>query len=163
MTPQDTSKAAFASLQEQLSGLRAEVYEHIATAPTGGLTCEEVETIMKGKHQTISARVCELHRMGMIKDSGVRRMTKGKRKAIVWVPTESYEVGDVQRRARGTPEEDKLLPLIRIVEERYAHCMQRASWYDEGIAGDRSVCIENEGFARFLKTVLDILHQAQGE
>jgi Mn-dependent DtxR family transcriptional regulator len=49
-----------------------------------GLTCAEVEERLSLAHQTASARINELARMGVIKDSGERRLTPSGRAAIVW-------------------------------------------------------------------------------
>jgi predicted transcriptional regulator len=66
--------------------LAHEVLKTLA-AHRGGLTCDEIEQLMNGRHQTISARVNELRDKGWIKDSGVKRRTRSGRRAIVWVPT----------------------------------------------------------------------------
>lgn len=47
-------------------------------------TCDEVEVIMQCTHQSISASINALMKAGKIHDSGVRRLTRSARKAIVW-------------------------------------------------------------------------------
>lgn len=86
-----TSQQAAESISN-VGKLAYKVLINIATTK-GGLTCDEVESLMNGKHQTISARVNELRDKGWIKDSGVRRPTRSGRKAIVWVP--SYQQGQL--------------------------------------------------------------------
>lgn len=50
----------------------------------GALTAEEAQHILKGKHQTISARINELRDTGWIVDAGRTRKTTSGREAIVW-------------------------------------------------------------------------------
>lgn len=91
MTTQETSLEAFASIQGNLEGMREIVYELIATDPTGGMTCDECELASGGRHQTVSARIYDLRRSGLIKDSSVRRNTRSGRSAIVWCAIEASE------------------------------------------------------------------------
>lgn len=49
-----------------------------------GATCDELELTLALSHQTCSARVREMARRGMIKDSGRTRPTRTGRQAIVW-------------------------------------------------------------------------------
>lgn len=51
----------------------------------GGITCDEVECLIDGKHQTVSARFYDLHSAGVIVDSGEKRFTRSGRSATVWV------------------------------------------------------------------------------
>jgi Fic family protein len=88
----DTSEAAAAAIQPHLSALQAEILETIKRhdqmvwlgLPWPGLTCDEIEQILDMKHQTVSARILELRRKGLIEDSGERRKTRSGRKAVVW-------------------------------------------------------------------------------
>jgi hypothetical protein len=50
----------------------------------GGMTTEEIERTLQGKHQTVSPRVTELRDAGWIYDSGHRRKTSSTNEAIVW-------------------------------------------------------------------------------
>jgi predicted transcriptional regulator len=81
-----TSRGAAESLIN-VSKLASEVFTEIMSEPKG-MTCDEVELLMDGRHQTISARVNELRDKGWIKDSGRKRKTRSGRQAIVWIPTE---------------------------------------------------------------------------
>ena len=89
--PNDTSNAAAASLDpDHLGRLARRVYDEISYAAaegSAGLTCDQVEQLLSGSHQTISARVNELRDKGYIVDSGVRRPTRSGRKAAVWRPS----------------------------------------------------------------------------
>jgi predicted transcriptional regulator len=78
----DTSIEAAESMEEKAPALRAQCLTHIVDQ--GGLTCSELEEMLNGRHQTISARVWELRQRGFIRDSGLRRKTASGRKAIVW-------------------------------------------------------------------------------
>lgn len=80
----DTSKEAADAILPRVGTLQAMVLELIQ-ASRGGLTCDQVEAQMGGKHQTVSARVYELKNKGLIMDSGRRRLTRSGRKAVVWV------------------------------------------------------------------------------
>ena len=77
-----TSKDAARSMRPITSRLRTRVYSVIWGAQ--GLTCSEVEERLSLSHQTASARIHELARMELIKDSGERRLTPSGRAAIVW-------------------------------------------------------------------------------
>lgn len=93
----DTSQEAAASIEPHLTELQMRVLECIARAKSRfsfsvhracerhpGLTCQEVETKTGLDHQTVSPRILELRRMGLIEDSGHRRKTRSGRNAIVW-------------------------------------------------------------------------------
>lgn len=79
-----TSHEAGASLPGIVGDAR-KVFDEIVLG--GGLTCDQVEQKMNRSHQTISARVNQLRDKGWIVDSGLRRLTRSGRKAIVWRPT----------------------------------------------------------------------------
>ena len=86
-----TSNEAAASLDpDHLGRLARRVYDEISYAVANGgtgLTCDQVEQIVGGSHQTVSARVNELRDKGYIVDSGARRPTRSGRKATVWRPS----------------------------------------------------------------------------
>ena len=64
-----------------------------------GLTCEEIETALSLRHQSASARVCELHKAGSIANSGRKRKTKSGCMAVVYVVTAPGFWLDVSARA----------------------------------------------------------------
>lgn len=86
----DTSQAAAASVDA--ASLRAEVFSVIDSSGAYGATCDEVEAALGMRHQTASARVYELAGKGgklkkcepRIADTGRRRLTRARRKAVVW-------------------------------------------------------------------------------
>ena len=54
-----------------------------------GLTCDQLETMTKRSHQTVSASLYHIRKKGLIADSGERRPTRSGRQAIVWVTTDN--------------------------------------------------------------------------
>lgn len=86
----DTAAEAAESVLHQVGSLAEQCWDRIRSAYMqghGGLTCDELESQMGGRHQTISPRVNELRDNGWIVDSGERRRTRSGRRAIVWRPT----------------------------------------------------------------------------
>jgi predicted transcriptional regulator len=79
-----TSRDAAKSIEDVAGKLRRAVFKVIWESK--GMTCDEVEVALGMRHQTASARVCELHQKGHIIDSGKRRPTRSGRDAIVWAP-----------------------------------------------------------------------------
>jgi hypothetical protein len=82
----DTSAQAAASLPN-IAGMALQCFDEIALA--GGLTVDQLEFLLNGRHQTISARVNDLVNKGWVVDSGKRRKTRSNRNAIVWVVSEA--------------------------------------------------------------------------
>ena len=83
----ETSKAAAESIAEAAPAIRKRIHERIAES-LNGMTCDEVEAAMGLSHQTASARVHELRKLGMLLDVGEKRPTRSGRNATVW-----YAVG----------------------------------------------------------------------
>lgn len=85
-----TSKEAAESLTpETLRGLRLRVYDLIAarTAKGIGTTSDDAEIAMGMRHQTISARVHELARGGLIEGRGRRTTRSGRSAVSYWAVT----------------------------------------------------------------------------
>lgn len=80
----DTSVAAARLIAPHLGRLEAQVLACIAQA-SDGRTCDEVEVVLEMSHQTCSARIRGLARLGKIKDSGRRLLTRSGRTAAVWI------------------------------------------------------------------------------
>lgn len=80
----DTSKAAADSIEPHAPTLRDRILDAIRVA-ADGLTCDEVEVLLDLRHQTASARLRELVRLGAVVDSGRRRPTRTGRNATVLV------------------------------------------------------------------------------
>ena len=83
----DTSREAAESMALDAKHLRAVVYRHILGSGSVGMTCDRVEEIMDGRHQTISARIRELVNEGRIVDTGKRKPTRSGRQARIYVAT----------------------------------------------------------------------------
>mgnify|MGYP001814868200 CR=1 FL=1 len=86
----DTSRAAADSMADSVGPLAQRCFDEIMVVFRNegvGLTCDQIEQLVDGRHQTISARVNELRDKGWIMDSGNRRKTRSGRPAIVWKPT----------------------------------------------------------------------------
>ena len=54
----------------------------------GGLTCDELELLLGGTHQSISSAVNYAEEHGWIRDSAIRRKTRSGSQAIVYEPTD---------------------------------------------------------------------------
>lgn len=83
----DTSEDAAASMVVGAKAMQAIVRRHLIAAERRdppGHTCDELEVITGGRHQSVSARVRELVLAGIAYDSAVRRLTRSGRKAVVW-------------------------------------------------------------------------------
>lgn len=55
----------------------------------GGFTCDEMETHLRGSHQSISSAVNWCENAGWIRDTGHRRRTRSGAEAIVYEPTQT--------------------------------------------------------------------------
>lgn len=55
----------------------------------GGMTVDQIEQTINRSHQSVSARVNELRNKGWIVDSGRKRLTRSRRSAIIWVPSQA--------------------------------------------------------------------------
>ena len=78
----DTSIAAAESQEEEIGTKRAMVLKKLSI---GNYTCDELEVMLRWPHQTVSARLNDLHdKYHMIEDSGSKRATRSGRLAIVW-------------------------------------------------------------------------------
>jgi hypothetical protein len=82
---QETAREAGESIREHVS--RLENVVHTAILGAGGLACYEVEQRTGLSHQTASARITGLQHKQLLRDSGLRRLTPSRRRAIVWVST----------------------------------------------------------------------------
>ena len=92
----DTSHYAAESMEETAASLRDRVLDLIR-AYQDGLTTDEIEMRLGINHQTISPRVWELHKRGLIGDSGKRRRTRSGRWARVYRAYNTAEIADHAR------------------------------------------------------------------
>jgi hypothetical protein len=80
----DTSWAAARQIVPTAKSLRAQVFALLRTR--GGMTDEEMQTVLRMNPSTQRPRRVELVEKHLIVDSGARRATRSGRKAIVWEP-----------------------------------------------------------------------------
>lgn len=87
----DTSRVAAQMMAPAADSVRREVLEEIilkyVNGYLGGMTCDQVERERKRPHTTVSSAINWLRDNGWLVDSGMRRMTKAGRPAIVWQPS----------------------------------------------------------------------------
>ena len=82
------SQAAFDSIDGSVrAGMQRDVLAVIRQR--NGATTDEIEQVLDGRHQSVSPRVIELERAGLIKRSGDRRKTRSGRMANVYVEARS--------------------------------------------------------------------------
>jgi predicted transcriptional regulator len=82
MLMQQTSIDAYESVNRGNNSMKDKVYDLITMA--GVIHCEGVETILDGRHQSISAYIRHLVKEGLVEDSGFKTKTSSGRKAILW-------------------------------------------------------------------------------
>jgi predicted transcriptional regulator len=80
-----TSEAAADSLIDAAVTLRERVYRVIVAQAASGTTDDEIEQILKLRHQTVSARRRELELLGRVERTADRRRTSSGRFAAVYV------------------------------------------------------------------------------
>jgi len=119
--PRETSREAAESVTDSVAAIRMRVYRSILGEGMRGRTCDELEIEFARIHETISARVWDLNGgnpnlQKLVVDSGARRQTRRRRRAIVWVAAKVYEDGG---EAIPVPPEEPKKP-----KPRCAHCGQ---------------------------------------
>jgi hypothetical protein len=82
---QETSLAAALSIAGHVESMRRLVLWYIASKGGYGATDEEIQTMLDMNPSTERPRRGELVKAGKVRDSGNRRETISRRKAIVWV------------------------------------------------------------------------------
>ena len=82
MLIQQTSRDAYASVDRGNTPMLHFVV--LLIDQFGGLTCDDVEFLTGGKHQSISAAIRANVKKGLLRASGNYRMTRSNRRAIVW-------------------------------------------------------------------------------
>ena len=93
VTTRETRREARESLGiEGLNRLQREIFRVILRQETSatvwlpkGITCEELENHLGLKHQTVSARLSELSRAGLIEPGPEPGRTRSGRKAVRWI------------------------------------------------------------------------------
>lgn len=88
----ETQRAAARSIRGVSGSMRQSVLTFVTARAEHGATDEEIESGLRLRHQSASARRHELVRDGWLQDSGQRRLTSSGRKAVVWVAVANEEV-----------------------------------------------------------------------
>ena len=83
--PQQTSRNAAKALLPSSGTIRRLVYDQIKVQNDYGMTDHELEMVLRGKHQTISASRRSLVVDGWVVDSGKTRKNPQENDCIVWV------------------------------------------------------------------------------
>ncbi len=79
-----TSIEAAESMEPHAPTLRERVYNLLKSQLINGMTDEEMQDTLLMNPSTQRPRRIELLNQGVIEDSGVKRLTKSGRKAVVW-------------------------------------------------------------------------------
>lgn len=74
----DTSRYAHGSIVPIKGGLRRQIERMVWGSEDRGITCEELEILTKWNHQTVSARLSELLRLGRIRRHEKRANGSGR-------------------------------------------------------------------------------------
>ena len=106
MTHRPTSMAAWESILPQGPSIKRKIMGMLDFWAKEGCTVEEICDFLEGRHQTISARLVELERAGLIFDSGRTRPTSSGRQAVIWVSHRLWAKGDLDQ-VEMFPEEAK--------------------------------------------------------
>lgn len=80
----DTSEQAAMEYAHVSGADRMRIYKCILQSPDG-MTCDEIETLLEMRHQTVSARIRDLVLDGLIFDTEARRKTRSGRGARVYM------------------------------------------------------------------------------
>jgi hypothetical protein len=83
--PRGTSDVAASMIRGHAARQRADVLSVIAAAGPHGATDSDVESATGIRAQSVSPRRGELRALGLVCDSGVRRLTPRGRPATVWI------------------------------------------------------------------------------
>src|SRR5271170_4472411 len=88
----DTSEAAAETARERAVSDRLLVLDFIRSRGAFGATDDEVEVALGFRHETASARRNGLVRSRLVRDSGLRRLTRRECPATVWVACSPSEL-----------------------------------------------------------------------
>ena len=85
---QETSLQAHRSQKDKAPLDRVAILARLRKYRTG-TTCDKLEQVLNMSHQTTSARINDLVRLGKVVDSGRREKTRTERLAICWKAVEA--------------------------------------------------------------------------
>jgi CRP-like cAMP-binding protein len=80
-----TSNEAAKAIEPVAQRQRDMLYEYVCDQYMLGTTNQEAEVALGMPAQTITPRMGELRKEGLVTDSGEKRLTRSGRKAIVWI------------------------------------------------------------------------------
>ena len=81
----DTSHRAAQEIESSLGALRTKVLQAIRSADSFGATDEELQAQLHMNPSTERPRRIELVKLGLVRDSQQRRLTRSRRRAVIWV------------------------------------------------------------------------------
>jgi hypothetical protein len=90
---QSTSRKSAEKVLPHTGSIRRLVYDTVASNNDYGYTDYELETVLKGSHQTISASRRSLVLDGFLVDSGKTRKNQNDNECIVWVTANEFSNG----------------------------------------------------------------------
>lgn len=68
-------------MEPHAPSMREKVHEYLRIIPS---TCDAVEVALEMRHQTAAARIRDLVKAGILRDSGRTAPTRSGRKAVIW-------------------------------------------------------------------------------
>jgi predicted transcriptional regulator len=86
-----TSREAAESSRSRAGSDRTKIIQFLHSKGNYGATCDELEIALNLTHQTASARIADLKRLGIIQESKATRLTRSKRKASVCMLSSSSD------------------------------------------------------------------------
>ena len=81
----DTSIDAAKDIAPKVGRLQGLVLASVRNAGARGVTTNEIAELLNIGRDSIQPRTSELKRLGLIRDSGLRRLNENRKSAIVWV------------------------------------------------------------------------------
>ncbi len=88
MLIQQTSRDAYESVNRGNIPIRTQILDLFDLVrfnkSVPNWTCDELECVLDGKHQTVSASIRSLVKEGLVRNSGLKRKTRSGRSAICW-------------------------------------------------------------------------------
>lgn len=77
----DTMDEAYEGAQANLPEVLRVIHDALAEVPQ---TCDELEVLLGRTHQSVSPALFRLRELGRIEPSGIKRLTRSNKPAIVW-------------------------------------------------------------------------------
>lgn len=129
----DTSIEAAESVADTVAAKRAIVFNMLSAQPT---TCDAIEAHTGWPHQTVSARIWELHEAKRITDSTRRQTTRSGRNAIVWVVVDQHHPWTPAKRRQRPSNATLRAALQELHVLRHRPAVQTVALWLEALLGD---------------------------